>query len=82
MVNLFDAANLCAIHAKRVTLMLKDIKCFRRVHDEKSKESSLSCCIIRLSFIHVVITLVDTVFCGWFIILIFPWLNYFYLIWI
>ncbi len=32
LVHLFEDANLCAIHAKRVTIMRKDIQLARRVH--------------------------------------------------
>ena len=35
MVKLFDDANLCAIHAKRVTLMPKDIQLARRIRGER-----------------------------------------------
>ena len=31
MVHLFEDANLCAIHAKRVTLMVKDVQLARRI---------------------------------------------------
>ena len=31
LVHLFEDANLCAIHAKRVTLMQKDIQLARRI---------------------------------------------------
>jgi len=31
MVHLFEDANLCAIHAKRVTIMVKDIQLARRI---------------------------------------------------
>ena len=31
MVHLFEDANLCAIHAKRVTIMQKDIQLARRI---------------------------------------------------
>lgn len=31
MVNLFESTNLCAIHAKRVTIMQKDIQLARRL---------------------------------------------------
>ncbi|KAG0456065.1 hypothetical protein HPP92_023853 [Vanilla planifolia] len=31
LVELFENANLCAIHAKRVTLMQKDIRLARRI---------------------------------------------------
>ena len=34
LVRLFDDANLCAIHAKRVTIMLKDILLARRIRGE------------------------------------------------
>jgi histone H3 len=33
MVNLFENANLCAIHAKRITIMPKDIHLARRISD-------------------------------------------------
>ena len=36
LVGLFEDANLCAIHAKRVTLMDKDIKLARRIRGERS----------------------------------------------
>lgn len=35
LVGLFDDANLCAIHAKRVTIMHKDIKLARRIRGER-----------------------------------------------
>jgi len=31
LVHLFEDANLCAIHAKRLTLMVKDIQLARRI---------------------------------------------------
>jgi len=31
LVHLFEDANLCAIHAKRVTLMVKDVQLARRI---------------------------------------------------
>ncbi len=31
LVGLFEDANLCAIHAKRVTIMVKDIQLARRI---------------------------------------------------
>ena len=34
LVKLFDDANLCAIHARRVTIMLKDILLARRIRGE------------------------------------------------
>lgn len=36
MVGLFQDANLCAIHAKRVTVMPKDFDLARRIRGEKS----------------------------------------------
>ena len=35
MTNLFEDANLCAIHANRVTLMQKDISLARRIRGER-----------------------------------------------
>jgi histone H3 len=35
MVGLFEDTNLCAIHAKRVTIMPKDIQLARRIRGEK-----------------------------------------------
>ena len=34
LVGLFKDANLCAIHAKRVTIMPEDIQLARRIHGE------------------------------------------------
>ena len=34
LVNLFEDANLCAIHAKRVTIMRRDIQLARRIKGE------------------------------------------------
>ena len=34
LVGLFEDTNLCAIHAKRVTVMVKDIQVTRRVRGE------------------------------------------------
>jgi histone H3 len=34
LVNLFEDTNLCAIHAKRVTIMLKDMLLVRRIRGE------------------------------------------------
>ena len=31
LVHLFEDSNLCAIHAKRVTIMVKDIQLARRI---------------------------------------------------
>ena len=34
LVSLMDDANMCAIHAKRVTIIPKDIQLVRRIHGE------------------------------------------------
>lgn len=36
LVNLFEDTNLCAIHAKRVTIMPKDMQLARRIRGERS----------------------------------------------
>ena len=36
LVGLFEDTNLCAIHAKRITIMPKDIQLARRIHGEHS----------------------------------------------
>ncbi|XP_010926333.1 histone H3.3a-like [Elaeis guineensis] len=36
LVGLFEDANLCAIHAKRVTIMSKDIQLARRIRGERA----------------------------------------------
>jgi len=36
MVHLFEDSNLCAIHAKRVTIFPKDIQLARRIRGERS----------------------------------------------
>ena len=36
LVGLFKDTNLCAIHAKRITIMPKDIQLARRIHGERS----------------------------------------------
>ena len=36
LVGLFEESNLCAIHAKRVTLMPRDIQLARRIRGERS----------------------------------------------
>jgi len=36
LVGLFEDTNLCAIHAKRVTIMPKDIQLVRRIRGERS----------------------------------------------
>ena len=35
LVKLFEDTNLCAIHAKRVTIMPKDLSLARRIRGEK-----------------------------------------------
>lgn len=35
LVGLFEDTNLCAIHAKRVTIMVKDMQLARRIRGEK-----------------------------------------------
>merc|ERR1719272_512775 len=37
MVHLFEDSNLCAIHAKRVTIMVKDIQLARRIRGAQSE---------------------------------------------
>ena len=36
LVGLFDDTNLCAIHARRVTIMPKDIQLARRIRGERA----------------------------------------------
>lgn len=36
LVSLFEDTNLCAIHAKRVTIMTKDIQLARRIRGERA----------------------------------------------
>ncbi len=36
MVGLFEDANLCAMHAKRVTIMPKDMQLARRIRGERT----------------------------------------------
>ncbi|XP_031497980.1 uncharacterized protein LOC116262634 [Nymphaea colorata] len=42
LVGLFEDTNLCAIHAKRVTIMPKDIQLARRIRGERAPPSSQS----------------------------------------
>ncbi|XP_051965933.1 uncharacterized protein LOC127631720 [Xyrauchen texanus] len=42
LVGLFEDTNLCAIHAKRVTIMPKDIQLARRIRGERSKCVSMA----------------------------------------
>ena len=37
LVGLFEDSNLCAIHAKRVTIMVKDMQLARRIRQETTK---------------------------------------------
>ena len=39
LVHLFEDSNLCAIHAKRVTIMVKDIQLARRIRGAASSRS-------------------------------------------
>ena len=39
LVGLLEDSNLCAIHAKRVTIMPKDIQLARRIRGERNKQS-------------------------------------------
>ena len=36
LVGLFEDTNLCAFHAKQVTIMPKDIQLARRIHGERA----------------------------------------------
>ncbi|CAH3182101.1 unnamed protein product [Porites lobata] len=67
LVGLFEDTNLCAIHAKRVTIMPKDIQLARRIRGEPYQKSSdcaqqllirsvyLSACLPMLTFtIHLI----------------------------
>ena len=36
LVGLFEDSNLCAIHAKQVTIMPRDIQLARRIHRERT----------------------------------------------
>ena len=42
LVGLFEDTNLCAIHAKRVTIMPKDIQLARRIRGERAKLQATS----------------------------------------
>ena len=35
LVTLFEDTNLCAVHAKRVTIMVKDMQLARRIRGER-----------------------------------------------
>ena len=43
LVGLFEDTNLCAIHAKRVTIMPKDIQLARRIRGESGGDSKFRC---------------------------------------
>lgn len=38
LVNLFEDTNLCAIHAKRVTIMVKDMRLARRIRGDSANQ--------------------------------------------
>ena len=38
LVGVFEDTNLCAIHAKRVTIMVKDMQLARRIRGERELE--------------------------------------------
>ncbi|XP_032998515.1 uncharacterized protein LOC117043002 [Lacerta agilis] len=42
LVGLFEDTNLCAIHAKRVTIMPKDIQLARRIRGERTRELQIT----------------------------------------
>ena len=50
LVGLFEDTNLCAIHAKRVTIMPKDIQLARRIRGERAWKSSVKGVLWRTSF--------------------------------
>ncbi|XP_064908964.1 uncharacterized protein LOC102093168 [Columba livia] len=45
LVGLFEDTNLCAIHAKRVTIMPKDIQLARRIRGERARRKRLGRCL-------------------------------------
>merc|ERR1711904_165525 len=49
IVGLFEDTNLCAIHAKRVTIMPKDIHLARRIRGERAKAGRPSRRAVRTS---------------------------------
>ncbi|XP_043526589.1 uncharacterized protein LOC122537473 [Frieseomelitta varia] len=49
LVGLFEDTNLCAIHAKRVTIMPKDIQLARRIRGERASHFTYRCCVIRFA---------------------------------
>ena len=42
LVGLFEDTNLCAIHARRVTVMPKDVLLARRIRGEQEKPNSMT----------------------------------------
>jgi hypothetical protein len=60
LVGLFEDTNLCALHAKRVTIMPKDIQLARRTHGELQLGRCIhgkdpSCC---KNFLSIILTLI------------------------
>nr|GEY42488.1 histone H3.2 [Tanacetum cinerariifolium] len=56
LVGVFEDTNICAIHAKRVTIMPKDMQLARRIRDD-----ILVFCVVLVAFIHGVLKLDDVV---------------------
>lgn len=54
LVGLFEDTNLCAIHAKRVTIMPKDIQLARRIRGERAWMFILIC-LVRFLFMHSIV---------------------------
>jgi histone H3 len=46
LVGLFEDTNLCAIHAKRITIMPKDIQLARRIRGERVLADTLLPCFV------------------------------------
>ena len=42
LVGLFEDTNLCAIHAKRVTIMVKDMQLAMRIRGDRTRQSMLN----------------------------------------
>ena len=51
MVSLFEDTNLCAIHAKRVTIMPKDVQLARRIRGERNWKKRI---VLFLIYVYVV----------------------------
>ncbi|CAK5108451.1 unnamed protein product [Meloidogyne enterolobii] len=47
LVDMFEGANLCALHTGRVTLMQKDVKLLRQLRGEANKKASTNCELIQ-----------------------------------